>query len=270
MKATKRRLGDFFVLLGLVAVLVLASYLPPDTSRTDLQRLGVIWACVPTDYPPLVTSDADAPGIDIELLRAVADELGLRLALNRISSMGRDFNPRNWGVTRARCQLLAGGVVDSPSTRTFLATSSPYLSTGWAMLVPEGFDSLQGKTVGFYSGTTGLDRIALSRYLRQEGALPITVGSTSELVSRIETGEFGAVVSEALMVRQLAAEIGWNAHWLPETLGRYPLALGLWKGDLTLKRSVENAIERIERSGRLAAILAKYDLVPISEAVSER
>ena len=37
------------------------------------------------------------------------------LVLSENRAMGRDFNPRNWGLNRAQCQVIAGGVVDSDS-----------------------------------------------------------------------------------------------------------------------------------------------------------
>ena len=69
--------------LAFVTALVLAvGLLPPDTSLREVERAGVLRACVPTSYPPLVTGDPARPGIDVEVLRAVAAELGVRLSLN--------------------------------------------------------------------------------------------------------------------------------------------------------------------------------------------
>ena len=264
MRSSGSARGDLLLLGGIVLVLVLATFLPPDTSLAEMKRGGVVRACVPVSYPPLVTGDPSRPGIEVELLQAVAEEIGVRLSLNRITAMGRDFNPRNWRITRAQCQIIAGGVVASPSTRTYLETTSSYLSTGWALLAPVGFETLEGATVGFYSGTSGLDRIALSRYLRERGVRPVTVSTVGELVSGLHDGSFDAAVSEALLVRQLAGDYGWTAHWLPEELGRYPLALGLWKGDLTLKRAVESVLATMRTSGELAAVLRRYELAPIA------
>ena len=256
---------ELLLLGAMVSVLVLANLLPPDTSLRELRRIGVMRACVPVEYRPLVTGDASAPGIDIELLSAIAQELDLRLSLNRVTGMGRDFNPRNWRVTRAHCQILAGGVVASPSTRTYLETTSPYLLTGWAVMAPNRLGSLEGAVVGFYSGTSGLDRIALGRYLRDNRAQPVTVSTANELVEGLQGGGFDVGVSEALLIRQLAGDNDWDASWLPQDLGRYPLAFGLWKGDVTFKRAVDGALKTIVDSGRLDAILARYELEPLGE-----
>jgi hypothetical protein len=34
--------------------------------------------------------------------------------------------------------------------------------------------------------------------------------------------------------------------------------LGLWKGDLTLKRAIVASLEKLERNGEVAAIKARY------------
>jgi len=103
-------LGAFPVLAVLAAVYLL----PPDTSLGEVRRAGTLHVCLPPLSPPFVTGDANAPGLDVEILRALADDLGLTLAVVAEPAMGRDFNPRGWHITRAACEILAGGVVASP------------------------------------------------------------------------------------------------------------------------------------------------------------
>jgi len=54
---------------------------------------------------------------------------------------------------------------------------------------------------------------------------------------------------------------------MPAELGRYPIAIGLWKGDLTLKRAIVSAIGQMQRNGELAAIMARY--IPGDTAIQE-
>ena len=37
-----------------------------------------------------------------------------------------------------------------------------------------------------------------------------------------------------------------------------PVALGLWKGDLTLKRAIADGLEKLRRDGEVARIIARY------------
>lgn len=261
----RQRLRADLIAFGVVALLLLGvNFLPPDTTLAQVLDSGTLRVCVPDAYPPLVTGDPDRPGIDIELLREVADGLGVRLVTVTNSAIGRDFNPRNWRVTRAQCLVIAGGIVDAPTTRSFLVVTRPHLETGWAAVVPDqtlaSFDEAE---VGFFAGLTGLDRLALSRWLREQGANVTVLSSVEDAASGLAEGRFDVVISEALTARRLATEIDSVAAWLPLEDGRLPIAFGLWKGDLTLERALERQLDRLERDGTLRAIVDRYELGPI-------
>lgn len=244
---------------GLVlALLVGVSLLPPDTSLREIERVGTLKACVPPLYPPLVTGNPAQPGIDIELLQAVASKIGVALKLNENAAMGRDFNPRNWRLNRAQCQVIAGGVVNSSQTRSFLETGPPYADTGWAIVAPAPIESLQGKTLGALTLVSGLDRIGLASYLRAQSVTVRVVANADLLAAGIADGTFDGGVTEAMLAGKLAAEHDWNVDWAPPELTRYQIALGLWKGDITLKRAIGQAFADLKADGTIAIILDRY------------
>jgi polar amino acid transport system substrate-binding protein/cystine transport system substrate-binding protein/membrane-bound lytic murein transglycosylase F len=253
-----------FGAIGLVlALLVAVTLLPPDTSLREVRSAGALRACVPPAYPPLVTGDPDQPGIDIELLRAVAAHLDVDLVLNRNDAMGRDFNPRNWGLNRGQCQVIAGGVVDSEETRSFLETGPAYARTGWAVISPQPLADLAGLHVGVLTLVSGLDRIGLASYLRGAGVRAEVVRRPEELVAGITEHRFDAGITEALLATRLGADKGWTVAWMPPSLARYNLVFGLWKGDITLKRAIVTAFAELRADGTLASILARYAGVPL-------
>jgi polar amino acid transport system substrate-binding protein/cystine transport system substrate-binding protein/membrane-bound lytic murein transglycosylase F len=241
--------------LGLLAAVYL---LPPDTSLSEARRAGVLHVCMPPEAPPFVTGDAKAPGIDVEIMQALTRDLGLMLAGVPEPAMGRDFNPRGWHVTRAACEVLAGGLVASPMTRSFLETSPPYAQTGWALVAPQPLADLHGRKLGIFAPPSGLDRTALASRLRAEEAQAIILPNAAALVAGLREGRFEAGVTEKLLADQIAAREGLVADWLPGDLPRYPVAFGLWKGDLTLKRTLAGDLERLTRDGTLAGIVSKY------------
>lgn len=255
LQALRRNFGPLAFVLVLIAGV---SLLPPDTSLREVQRTGTLRACVPSAYPPLVTGDPERPGIDIEILRAVAGELGVRLALNEITAMGQDFNPRNWRVTRAHCEVIAGGVVDAQLTRSFLETGPPYAETGWATLGPSPVPDVAGQDVAVLTLISGLDRIGLASFLRREGARARIAQRPEDLEAALTEGTARVGVTEALMARQIAAGHGWDVEMLPPPLPRYNIVFGLWKGDLTLKRAIARAFARLEADGTIPAILESY------------
>jgi ABC-type amino acid transport substrate-binding protein len=258
-----RWVGDAITIAGVVVLFAVLYLLPADTSLSQVHQAGILRVCVPALYPPLVTGKSDAPGFDIEFAQAVAARFAVRLVINANPAMGRDFNPRNWNVTRAQCQVLAGGVIVSDLTRSFLDTTLPHLETGWAMVANSIPKKLEGLKVGFYSGLVGLDRIALSRFLQAEKARIEIVASAEVLTENLRAGRIQAGVSEALMARQIAGTIDSQVAWLPESLGRYPVAFGLWKGDLTLKRRLIDIIAALDHEGVPRELTRKYRIVPI-------
>jgi polar amino acid transport system substrate-binding protein/cystine transport system substrate-binding protein/membrane-bound lytic murein transglycosylase F len=266
-KGTGRRAvrGDVISALAVAGLALGVSFLPPDTSLALIRESGSIRVCIPPSYPPLVLSgDPLGAGYDVDLLTEVARRLGVRVQFQTNPAITRDFNPRSWGITRAQCELVAGGVVASPTTRSFLDTSPAYLETGWAIVSPGPIASLDGLAVGFFAGLSGLDRLGLSRYLRDSGAAVSVVSSRDALIDGIASGRFAAGVTEALTARTIAGLVEeWTVAWMPDQLGRYPIAIGLWKGDLTLKRAIAAIIADLRRDGFLAGLDAKYDITAI-------
>jgi ABC-type amino acid transport substrate-binding protein len=255
----RKWLSYLFIFAPLAAVYLL----PPDTSLGEVRRAGVLRACVPFVYPPLVTDDPNAPGIDIEVLRGLARNLALQLDFSRNDAMGRDFNPRSWHVTRAQCEVLAGGIVASPATKSFMETSPSYAETGWAVITSKPpanmpLTGLPGRKAGVLAGFSGLDRTGLSRYLREHMIEFGIVPGPNELVQALRDGRFDFGITEHLLAEQLSSREGWSVAWAPPELPRYPVVLGLWKGDLTLKRAIVGGLEKMERDGEMAAILARY------------
>lgn len=249
---------DVITFAGVFGLLGAVYLLPPDTALQQVRAAGTLRACLPPSYPPLVTGDPAAPGIDVELLRAIARDLGVSLMTVVNPEMGTDFNPRAWRITRAQCEVLAGGVVGSATTRSFLETTQAYATTGWAWISLRPGATLEGKRIGVLVGVSGLDRVALAAWLRAAKAQVIVTLDATELVQGLKDGRFDVGITERLLAAQIAIPLGWTIGWMPAELGRYPVVLGLWKGDLTLKRAIVAAIGRIQRSGELATIMARY------------
>ncbi|ODT66804.1 MAG: hypothetical protein ABS75_24755 [Pelagibacterium sp. SCN 63-23] len=263
MPELRRFASNFGGIALILALLFAVTLLPPDNSLRDARASGALRVCVPPVYAPLVTGDPERPGIDIELLRALAERLDLRLVLAGNPAMGRDFNPRNWGLNRAQCQVIAGGVVDSPQTRSFLSTGPQYAETGWALVAPQRLETLRGRTIGTLALVSGLDRIGLASFLRAQGATVRVAASVEALVAGIEDRSLDAGITEALLAGGLAEAHGWEADWVAPELTRYHLVFGLWKGDLTLKRAIDEAFVGLAADGTIASILDRYGIVPI-------
>lgn len=244
------------------AFLFALSFLPPDTALREVDRLGQLRVCMPASYPPLVDRQAEHPGFEVELLREVAARSGWRLLPVSNASMGRDFNPRSWRVTRAQCQMLAGGVTLTPTTRSFLETGPAHLRTGWALVAPPGMtlDTLDGP-VGFLASVAGFDRIALGQYLRGQGVTTRIVNSADALREGLEDGSFAGGVTEALVAGQAFGDSEWEVTLLPEEVERLVFGFGFWRGDTTFRRHVEAVVAELWEEGFVAELAERYGLI---------
>jgi ABC-type amino acid transport substrate-binding protein len=255
-------------LAAIVALLSLVNLVPQDTSLAEVRRVGLLRVCVPVAYPPLVTGDPDAPGFDVEIVRGVADRLGLRTEFIANSAIGQDFNPRNWRISRAQCEMIAGGVVRSPVTAGFLQTLSTGVATGWVLVATGPVELAPGTRLGVMPGSGRLDRLALSAFLRDAGLKAALAHDPAALGAMVADGRAAAGVTERFVAEQVAlAHPGWRLAWLaPDRLPSYPLAIGMWKGDTTLKRAVEREMRAMERDGTLAALRRNYAMACLGGA----
>jgi polar amino acid transport system substrate-binding protein/cystine transport system substrate-binding protein/membrane-bound lytic murein transglycosylase F len=244
--------------LPIVALLAAVYLLPPDTSLAVARQQGTLRACMPPVAPPFVTGNAAMPGIDPEILRSLAGALGLGFAIEAVPAMAQDFNPRSWHLTRAACELVAGGLAASTTTRSFLDTTPPYAETGWAIVAPNPVTDLHGLRLGVFAPPSGLDRIALASELRAQAAQVQLAPDAEALAAGLAAGRFDAAVTERRAAERIAARGHWSIDWLPGKLPRTAIAFGLWKGDLTLKRAMVAELERLQRDGKVAEILARY------------
>jgi polar amino acid transport system substrate-binding protein/cystine transport system substrate-binding protein/membrane-bound lytic murein transglycosylase F len=253
-------LGHALTLAVPLALLAGVYLLPPDTTLSELRRAGVLRACVPDAMPPLVTGEPERPGYEVEVLERLAEEMGVRLLLSRNSAIGASVNPRNWRLTRAQCVIIAGGVLATPTTRSYIDTTAPHLAIGWAAIHPEGRVGLDGAHVGFHAGLSGFDRLELSRTLRGAGASVSLVASAEALGEGLRTGRFDVAVTDSLAAARLAPAEGHDLSWLSPDLEPLGVAFGLWKGDLSLKRRVVAILEEMRADGTLEALRESYGI----------
>jgi ABC-type amino acid transport substrate-binding protein len=104
---------------------------------------------------------------------------------------------------------------------------------------------------------SGLDRIALASTLRAQGVQPLIVPDAAALIAGLRDNRFDLGITDKLTADGIAAREHWAVDWVAG-LPRMPIAFGLWKGDLTLKRAVAGGLERLEGNGTVATILTRY------------
>ena len=82
--------------------------------------------------PPFELPDAGRPaGFDVELMRAICDELGLAWRLARFE--GADFNAIFTELGNGTCDAIASGATITPERERVADFCAPYLVSGQAL-----------------------------------------------------------------------------------------------------------------------------------------
>jgi len=266
---TRRWVVDVLLIALTLAPILLVYLLPADTSLEQVEKIGSITACVPDNFAPLATPNATDPGFDITLLREIAKRMGVTLNLNVNPLIGRDFRPSNWGINRAGCLIVAGGIAITPQTRSFLETLPTGVETGWTVIQKGDAPLAKGLKVGVYPGFGGLDRVSLSSVLRSHGLSVALAPTADALAEGLKSGAFDIGVTESLSARRILDGLpGWQVAWLPETNSRASLGFGLWKGDLTLKQRIAGILSGLENEGFVRDLEKRYGIAPVERTAN--
>jgi polar amino acid transport system substrate-binding protein len=225
----------------------------------DIQRLGVISLCAVPNALPFASKRGDRPGYQIELARALADRLGVRLQV--------DWVTLSVHYSRVDCDLVMDTIADPEAQLgSDLRWSVPYQRSGVALAVRPGTDGITG-----FDSLDGRYRVGVLRgslahmYLDQHGAHAIPYGFEDDMLQALGSGEIDAAAVTALsagyynlqhpkaQVRVIDAydavpELGWN------------LAVGMRRSDHFLRRAVDDAVQAMLDDGTFDRIYASYGI----------
>jgi len=225
----------------------------------EIRLQGEISVCANPNALPYSSNKPDAPGFQLEIARAVATRLKLRLRVD-------------WIVPRMRaamvdCDLLMDTIampgVQPPSVRL----SVPYYRSG----VPLAFGRDQ-EPVPTYRGLKPGTRVGVimnslaSLIVSRTAAAMVPFGFEDDMLEALARGEIAAAAASA-------ASIGYFNSMHPdarlklvhaeedEPELRWAVAVGMRRADDALVEAVNGALGALLEDGTLATIYTKYGVV---------
>ncbi len=146
--------------LAAVLALVLAACGDSDDAGGDLSLVesGTLTVCTDSPYPPMeFEQDGEFTGFDIELMRAIADDLGLDLAV-----VNTGFDPITSGLAMEAgdCDIAAASITITAEREENIDFSDGYFTADQSLLTSNssGLSALadfSGSPLAVQSGTTG-------------------------------------------------------------------------------------------------------------------
>jgi polar amino acid transport system substrate-binding protein len=241
----------------------------PDTWR-KIQARGELVVTMDPANLPYSSAREDRAGLDVELARALADRMHLKLRLDwldihRETAIGE--------LIQGRCDLAMGeavepdAVADDEPLAGKVIYSRPYYRTGYVLVRRKDGPRVASvaELKGGRSQRLGTEAGSVADYrLRQRGYL--------RRLYRNQLAALKATADGDIDFAYLWANAGWTLHASPDLdaklevapgadpVDRWDIAVAMRHGDIELKRRVDAALGALVDDGTVARLLARYHL----------
>ena len=257
--------------LTLVSLLAAAAFLAgcgkaakDEAPAAEAAAPGTIRMITEATFPPYeFRQGTDVVGIDVEICKAIAAELGRGLVVEDV-----EFDSVLPSLIAGKAELAAAGITVTEDRKMKVDFSVPYVRTGivlvYAKAEPcEDGPSAAGKRIGVQNGTTSAD------YVREQlGQEPEMFDSPASAFAALKQGKVDVVIADVDPAKNLIK--GEPDYDVSDFLTVEEYAVAIKKGQPELLAVVNRVIEGLQDSGRLDEIkdewTAKADALQSSEA----
>lgn len=216
---------------------------------------GVLVMATNAEFPPYEFHDGDAiVGIDAEIAKAIADELGMELEIEDIA-----FDSIIPEITSGKADMGLAGMTVTEDRKMNVDFSDTYAKASQKIIVTEDSeiatpDDLKGAVVGVQQGTTGdlyvsdleADNTTVERY-----------NKGFEAVQALSQGKIDAVVIDGEPAKTFVSQTE-GLKILEESFTDEEYAIAVKKGNTELLDKINAALKTLKDNGTLDEIVAKY------------
>jgi polar amino acid transport system substrate-binding protein len=241
-----------------LAILVACGLAHPAPARTlkAIQERGAISLCAHPNSLPFASRAEQSPGFQIELGRALAQQLGVSLTMEWVLISHQ--------ISRTDCDIILDSIAADDAPPGFgIKLSKPYYRGGVTLAVPDGstirsFQDLDRRTkVAVQTGSLAAMDI-------DRRHVPISVfGFEEDMLGALAAHEVDAAAVTPLTVGY------YNLQHPDHPMTVLPLdeadhdlvwnvAVGMRRPDDALRSAIDQAIDRLSAEGEIARIYQRY------------
>lgn len=227
-----------------------------DTSVSDIKDKGTMVVALNPEFAPfefktLVDGKDTIVGADIEIAKAIGEELGVKV---KFSSMS--FNNVLASLQSGKADIAISGISATPERKKAYNFSEPYYESENVVLIKKTdldkytkTTSLDGLSVGTQKGT--IQETVASEQLK--GAKVVALTQNGEMINELKNGQIQAVVLEKPIAEGYVANnddlIISNITLKNDDADAYAVALP--KDDDKLTKKVNKVINELKDSGKI-------------------
>lgn len=216
---------------------------------------GVLVMATNAEFPPYEYHEGDAVvGIDADIAKAIADELGMELEIEDIA-----FDSIIPEITSGKADMGLAGMTVTEDRKMNVDFSDTYAKASQKIIVTEDSkiatpDDLKGVVVGVQLGTTG--DIYVSD-LETDGTTVERYNKGFEAVQALSQGKIDAVVIDGEPAKTFVSQTE-GLKILEESFTDEEYAIAVKKGNTELLEKINGALKTLKENGTLDEIVAKY------------
>lgn len=205
------------------------------------------------EFPPYEYYEGEEViGIDVDIAKAVAEELGMELKIEDMA-----FDSVIPAVSSGKADIALAGLTVTDERKENLNFTDTYAKATQVIIVKEdsaiaGPDDLEGKKIGVQLGTTG-DLYASD--IKDAEVEQYNKGF--EAVQATMQGKIDAVIIDSEPAKEFVAEAE-GLKILDEAFTEEEYAIGIAKDNDELLEKVNKALKTLKESGKLDEIVAEY------------
>lgn len=256
MKMRKLLGGISLLVAGLCLLSACGSSHPKDTSVSKVKEKGTLIVAMNPEFAPfefktLVDNKDTIMGADVEISKAIAEELGVKV---KFSSMS--FNNVLASLQSGKADIAISGISATKERQKAYDFSIPYYEAKNVVLVRksdvakyQNTASFDGLSVGTQKGT--IQETVATNQLK--GVKIVSLVQNGEMINELKNAQIEAVVLEKPIAEGYVANNSdlaiANVTLTSDDADAYAVALP--KGSAALTKKVNKAIKKLKESGKI-------------------
>lgn len=237
-----------------------------DTSLSDVKESGKLVVATETGFAPfvfktLVDGQDTIVGSDVELVKAIAEELGVEVEFSEMS-----FDNVLTSVQSGKADIGISGISITPERQKVFDFSTSYYTATNKIIIKKSdaskltsIDSLSGLSVAAQKGS--IQETVVTEQIPDAHLVSLT--QTGEMINELKSAQVDAVVLEEPIAKGYVEKNDdlMIADITLDSSGSDAYAIALPKGSTALKAEIDKVIEKLVESGQMDTMIQEaYDL----------
>lgn len=230
------------------------------TTVAEVKKKGVLVLGTDPTFAPFEFKGAggEVQGFDIDIARAVAKDLGVRLEIRSVGFGA--LMPQ--AVTSGRVDMAMSGITITPERAKVVSFSAPYYRSAQVFIVRGGNPgkftwpgNVKGKTIGVQANTTG--QYAAGDLLKPKGATIKVYDDFAAGLADVRAGRIAALIGDAPTVADLQKRLPGQYAKAGQDLTAEDYGMVFAKGS-DLAAAANRTLARLRASGEYQKLLNKW------------